>query len=433
MSQVGRTSALHEACVLKDEGNAALKSGDQTRAVRCWERALLLAGTSSETRVACLLNLALVALRDDRPDLAIVHCKAVLTADPKNEKALYRLARAASSRPELFGGGSPAALEQLRDELCSATSGHRDAAISSAIRDLDKAIDAVAAASGQPRCKGLQSMDAFRSAGSVGCTFAHSADGHCENLLVLLHGLGDTGSGFIRFATSAALPQTCMLALNAPQSVPLLGGGMWYPSLDPVTFDRKPWAESLGETALHGGLKDAAIAVAELCMVGLPARGWPLRRLHLLGFGDGAAVAAGAMALMLSAGKPVSSLTAVCGALPLTWAHDLPVLPQRALLGATNPPRAPFDALAVPSLLMYCEGDQAAPQAGMAHTRAVLEAAALKGAVGTHKCSLHQLSSATPRMPSSPSDVRPLMAHLASALALRSTALEAHPDVVRVA
>ena len=54
------------------------------------------------------------------------------------------------------------------------------------------------------------------------------------NILLLLHGLGDTPAPFLRFARAMALPQTAVLALSGP--LPLPGG-----------LDGKAWHESFEE------------------------------------------------------------------------------------------------------------------------------------------------------------------------------------------
>jgi hypothetical protein len=56
-------------------------------------------------------------------------------------------------------------------------------------------------------------------ASAIPCQFhyAPSADGTDENLLVLLHGLGDTHLPFAKLGRSLSLPQTAVLALCAPQ------------------------------------------------------------------------------------------------------------------------------------------------------------------------------------------------------------------------
>ena len=66
-----------------------------------------------------------------------------------------------------------------------------------------------------------------------------------SNLLVLLHGLGDTHVPFLTLGRTlqAQLPQCAVLSLEAPLQVPMLGGGMWW----------EHWDE-LGEGERGGGL-----------------------------------------------------------------------------------------------------------------------------------------------------------------------------------
>jgi predicted esterase len=59
------------------------------------------------------------------------------------------------------------------------------------------------------------------------------------NLLVLLHGLGDTQEAFFRLGRSLNLAQTAVLALRAPFPVPLLDGAYQWTadSFDTMTGD----------------------------------------------------------------------------------------------------------------------------------------------------------------------------------------------------
>ncbi|KAJ7056994.1 hypothetical protein C8F01DRAFT_1211126 [Mycena amicta] len=67
-------------------------------------------------------------------------------------------------------------------------------------------------------------------------SYAASDDGTDENLLVLLHGLGDTHIPFFKLAKQLKLPQTAVLVLRAPEQIPFLyeEAYAWYPSFDPL-------------------------------------------------------------------------------------------------------------------------------------------------------------------------------------------------------
>ncbi|PIL26395.1 hypothetical protein GSI_12152 [Ganoderma sinense ZZ0214-1] len=110
-----------------------------------------------------------------------------------------------------------------------------------------------------------------------------SDDGTDENLLVLLHGLGDTQIPFGKLGRQLHLPQTAALALRAPEQIPFLyeQAFQWYTSFDPLgeLIDRPnptPALELLSKVIEHL-TKDCA---------------WPPQRIHLFGFAQGGSVAA---------------------------------------------------------------------------------------------------------------------------------------------
>ena len=55
------------------------------------------------------------------------------------------------------------------------------------------------------------------SAIPVPFSYAQSDDGVDENLLILLHGLGDTHAPFTNLGKQLKLPQTATLAIRAPE------------------------------------------------------------------------------------------------------------------------------------------------------------------------------------------------------------------------
>lgn len=65
-------------------------------------------------------------------------------------------------------------------------------------------------------------------------SYRHSKDGIDTNLLILLHGLGDTLEPFDRLAASLALPQTATLTIQGTLQVPLLEekAFQWWHSFD---------------------------------------------------------------------------------------------------------------------------------------------------------------------------------------------------------
>ncbi|KAF8606539.1 hypothetical protein BDV93DRAFT_537063 [Ceratobasidium sp. AG-I] len=136
--------------------------------------------------------------------------------------------------------------------------------------------------------------------------YAPSDDGVDENLLVVLHGLGDTMAPFVRMAKQFKLPQTATLVLQGPELIPFLDEGeemyQWYTSFT-----------SLGELIDHPnplpGVRAVHRAIEHLTG---PECGWPAKRVHLFGFAQGGSVALEA-ALRWDGG--VGSAVSVCGGL----------------------------------------------------------------------------------------------------------------------
>ncbi len=71
-----------------------------------------------------------------------------------------------------------------------------------------------------------------------GAVYLPAPDGVCANLLLLLHGLGDSPAPFAALARRMALPQTACLALPGPLVVPGTDGGRaWHEAFDPSTWE----------------------------------------------------------------------------------------------------------------------------------------------------------------------------------------------------
>ncbi|KAG1737499.1 uncharacterized protein EDB91DRAFT_1140192 [Suillus paluster] len=114
-------------------------------------------------------------------------------------------------------------------------------------------------------------------------SYSPSDDGTDENLLILLHGLGDTNVPFARLGRSLKLPQTATLALRAPDVIPFLyeQAFQWYPSFDQLgdLVERPDPSPALNL------FKDVLSHLTGDC-------GWPPHRIHLFGFAQGGSVAA---------------------------------------------------------------------------------------------------------------------------------------------
>ncbi|KAF7792941.1 hypothetical protein EIP86_004044 [Pleurotus ostreatoroseus] len=110
-----------------------------------------------------------------------------------------------------------------------------------------------------------------------------SDDGTDENLLILLHGLGDTQKPFARLGKSLKLPQTATLALRAPDLIPFLyeEAYQWYTSFDP-----------LGDLLSNPNPTPAVELLVRVFTYLTQECAWPPERIHLFGFAQGGTVTA---------------------------------------------------------------------------------------------------------------------------------------------
>lgn len=102
------------------------------------------------------------------------------------------------------------------------------------------------------------------------------------NVLILLHGLGDTNAPFTKLGTRLAFPETCCISLQAPAALPFeLGGFHWG---DDIVFD-----PSTGAMEFDTGFKKAASVIEhDLIINGLIKNcGYQPRDILMFGFGQG--------------------------------------------------------------------------------------------------------------------------------------------------
>ncbi|PYH48868.1 alpha/beta hydrolase [Aspergillus saccharolyticus JOP 1030-1] len=104
------------------------------------------------------------------------------------------------------------------------------------------------------------------------------------NILLLLHGLGDTAANFTSFARALNLPETTVLTLQAPQPLPFdLGGYHWG---DDVTFT------PAGELDMDAGFARAVRTIVQEVVLGTLVRkcGYQVRDVLVFGLGQGGMV-----------------------------------------------------------------------------------------------------------------------------------------------
>jgi predicted esterase len=134
------------------------------------------------------------------------------------------------------------------------------------------------------------------------------------NILLLLHGLGDTETPFTNLGKALNLPYTACISIRAPSPVPALFTGSDAPSFhwgDDILFD-----QSSGEIDLDAGFTKAWTVLWEQIINGVLFEKchYEPRDVMILGFGQGAMVA-----LQLAASKPETEfggVVAIGGRLP---------------------------------------------------------------------------------------------------------------------
>ncbi|KAJ5223664.1 hypothetical protein N7468_008206 [Penicillium chermesinum] len=105
--------------------------------------------------------------------------------------------------------------------------------------------------------------------------------GPAPNILLLLHGLGDSATGFSAFGRALNLPETTVVTIQGPAPVPFdLGGFHWG---DDVSFD-----SSTGGLDMDAGFNKSTRLLREVIRDVLMTKcGYRAREILVLGFGQG--------------------------------------------------------------------------------------------------------------------------------------------------
>ncbi|KAJ5181138.1 Phospholipase/carboxylesterase/thioesterase [Penicillium cf. griseofulvum] len=101
------------------------------------------------------------------------------------------------------------------------------------------------------------------------------------NILLLLHGLGDTAASFTKFAEAIRLPETTIVTVQGTAPLPFdLGGFHWG---DDVSFD-----SATGALDMDAGLTRSTKTLVSVVRGTLVQKcGYALREIMVLGFGQG--------------------------------------------------------------------------------------------------------------------------------------------------
>jgi len=146
-------------------------------------------------------------------------------------------------------------------------------------------------------------------------SYTPSDDGVDENLLILLHGLGDTHAPFANLGEQLKLPQTATLAIRAPDRISYLyeEAFQWYESFD-----------ALGDLLQNPNPTPALDLLAKIVDHLIGDCGWSPPKIHIFGFAQGGTVGVEFALLRWrqqlrkdpdSSVSPLGSVVSVCGPL----------------------------------------------------------------------------------------------------------------------
>ncbi|ATZ46622.1 hypothetical protein BCIN_02g00150 [Botrytis cinerea B05.10] len=126
------------------------------------------------------------------------------------------------------------------------------------------------------------------------CDILPSRDGKNTNILILLHGLGDTKNGFTQLAKNLSLPQTASLIPQAPTPIPALITGSDLPSFH--------WARDLefdsttGSLDLDADITPSITLLTSMIEMLMKTCNYPPRNIFMFGFGQGGMLALSTLA-----------------------------------------------------------------------------------------------------------------------------------------
>lgn len=250
-------------------------------------------------------------------------------------------------------------------------------------------------------------------------SYVPSPDGLNENLLILLHGLGDTHKNYESLGRTMAVPQTCCLALRAPLDLPFELGYGWFPAFN--QDDGSLITPTVQEKRRLNGLAKAQQLLTDFLAVLEREYDWEPSRVFLLGFSQGAVVAV-RLALTL-VDRPLGGVIAVSSSLLEEEALATPIGPT----ASAAPPRTPL-------LVTHGRRDRMVPldqaRRHLVHVRSRYGAA--EAEAGGKALVQWKEYEKGHEMIKSREEMQDVMAFLAEHLRLRSVALERRDDLIEV-
>ena len=148
------------------------------------------------------------------------------------------------------------------------------------------------------------------------------------NVLVLLHGLGDTSASFTTLGRQLALPETTCISLQAPTPLPFeLGGFHWG---DDIQFD-----QATGNMDFDTGFTKAInIIKDDIIEKGLVTKcGYKHREIMFFGFGQGAMAAIAATTSMT---EELGGIISIGGPIPASCKHAKGLTTPVLVLGGSS-------------------------------------------------------------------------------------------------
>ncbi|KAF0695649.1 Aste57867_13543 [Aphanomyces stellatus] len=216
-----------------------------------------------------------------------------------------------------------------------------------------------------------------------------------ENMLLFLHGLGDTHESLFTLGQAMQLPQTAFASFRAPHTLPFDLGYSW---LDPA-FDAQGDViphdvhDSRRDTSLNAIVQSWGKALQIL----QEQYNWPPQRIFLMGFGVGGSVA---LHVASASAQRLGGVISISGAL-------------------FNSKELPPRATKTPGLILRSTADPAISNATYASTERAMQV--------TTKCLPYH-----PIRLSNKDEMEAVMKFFDGTLYLRNLALEAQADVVEL-
>ncbi|KAL9102554.1 MAG: hypothetical protein Q9163_002304 [Psora crenata] len=148
------------------------------------------------------------------------------------------------------------------------------------------------------------------------------------NVLLLLHGLGDTSKSFTELSKQMKLPETVCLSLQAPMPLPFdLGGFHWG---DDIIFDQTDGQMDI-DTGFERAIRAIKLDVIERSLI--EKCGYKHREIMMLGFGQGGVAA---LAAASSITEELGGVISIGGPLPRSSSSKHNITTPLLLLGGSS-------------------------------------------------------------------------------------------------